>query len=80
MLTRVLALLVPAAGLLVACASTPPKTCTPEAREALLTLYGQMGGEIINSGACDKYDRVEQCPAYIALEAHFIAARKGICP
>jgi len=39
-----------------------------------------MAGEIINAGACDKYDRVEQCPAYMALETHFLSARKGICP
>lgn len=60
--------------------ATPPATCTPEAREALLRLYEEMGSEVINSGACDKYDRIEDCPAYLALEAHYLAARKGICP
>lgn len=68
-----------ALALLGCSGATPPATCTPEAREALLTLYGQMGGEVINSGACDKYE-LEDCPAYRALEAHFLAARKGICP
>jgi len=69
-----------ALALLGCSGATPPATCTPEAHEALVTLYGQMAGEIINAGACDKYDRVEQCPAYMALETHFLSARKGICP
>ena len=69
-----------AAVVLVACAGQAPSTCTPEARDALGTFYARVAGEVIESGACDKYARVEDCPAYMAIEAHYLAARKGICP
>lgn len=65
---------------LVACAGDPPRSCTPEARSALVKLYEEMGSEVINAGACDKYTKVEDCPSLRALEVHYLAARKGICP
>ena len=60
--------------------ATPPATCTPEAREALIALYEDASGRVISSGACDAHQRVEECPAYMVLETHYLAARKGICP
>lgn len=62
------------------CASRSTQTCTPEARDALTTFYAAMATEVINAGACDRFARVEDCPSYVALEAQFLAARKGICP
>lgn len=72
--------LVSLALLFLGCAGTPPQTCTPEARDALIAVYEEASGAVIDRGACDKYDRIEDCPAYLALEAHYLAARKGICP
>lgn len=69
-----------ALALLGCSGATPPATCTQEARDALIAVYEEASGAVINAGACDKYDRVEQCPAYMALETHFLSARKGICP
>lgn len=77
-MTRALGLA--AALVVLGCAGDRPKTCTPEAREALTTFYAAMASEVINAGACDKFERVEDCPSYVALEVQFLAARKGICP
>lgn len=74
------AAVVAAALVLVACAGQAQSTCTPEARDALGTFYARVAGEVIEAGACDKYADVAQCPAYLAVETHYLAARKGICP
>lgn len=76
-MTRALASL---ALVALACSGTPSKTCTPEARDALGVFYAAMASEVINAGACDKFERVEDCPSYVALEVQYLAARKGICP
>ena len=61
-------------------AASPPKTCTPEAREALVNAYAALGDKVIGEGACDAYADVEQCPAWLAVAANMMAARKALCP
>lgn len=62
----------------VACSAAKPP-CTPTARDALLELYKAAANDVINSGACDGAQQIEQCPAYIALETHFTLAEKAMC-
>jgi hypothetical protein len=55
--------------------------CTQDQRDALITMYSAAADHIIESGACDAYKgkRVEECPAYAAMEAHFTAAEMAMC-
>ena len=57
------------------------ETCTPDQRTALLEMYELAVDHVIESGACDAYKgkRVEDCPAYAALEANFTAAELAMC-
>lgn len=68
-------------ALLVASCGGPKTTCTPEARAALLELYSLAASEVISSGACDRAPggRVDQCPAYLAVETQMAVAQKGMC-
>lgn len=60
---------------LSACAGAQPAPkCTQASLDAMRELYEQAASQVINSGACDKVQRVDQCPAYMAVEAHFAAA------
>lgn len=64
--------------LLSGCSPQKP-SCTPESRDALRGLYEHAAGEVISSGACDQMQRVEDCPAYMAVEAQFTIAEKALC-
>lgn len=66
------------AVLLLGCQPTKPP-CTAESRDALVAIYQEAGNKIIDSGACDKYVRVEDCPAYLVLEQHFVAVETALC-
>ena len=73
--------LVVVAAIMLACSSCSPRppSCTPEARANLFALYARAADGVIADGACDKYAKVEQCPAYMALETHFAAAAAALC-
>lgn len=63
----------------LACASTPGRTCTPEAQEALTVLYEQAAIQAVESGACDSSSGAESCPAVQALLVHMRLAQKAMC-
>lgn len=63
----------------LACASTPGRTCTPEAREALTVLYEQAAVQVVESGGCDSAPSAEECPAMKALVLHMRVAQKAMC-
>jgi hypothetical protein len=48
--------------------------------KALRMLYERAAESAIKSGACDAYSRVEDCPAYALIEAHYQLASEGVCP
>jgi len=64
--------------LLTACSPQRPP-CTEESLNALRALYTHAAKDVINSGACDKYEKVELCPAYRTIELHFEIAGKAMC-
>lgn len=53
--------------------------CTQAQRDALIALYDQAGAKVIDSGQCDKYTKVEDCPAYRVIEEHFAIAETAMC-
>jgi hypothetical protein len=61
------------------CGGSPPPACTPEARQAALSLEQAAAAQVIASGACDHYQRIEQCPDYALVEAHLYAVQKAMC-
>jgi hypothetical protein len=73
------ALAVCAAALVLCCSGARPKTCTPEARAALVSLYERAAIEVVTSGACDSVADVTACPAYLAVDAHMAIAQKALC-
>jgi len=68
-------------ALLLALSACSPKKppCTEESLNALRALYTHAAKDVISSGACDKYEKVESCPAYRTVELHFEIAGKAIC-
>ncbi len=62
-----------------ACTGSQKPPCTSESVTALRTLYTHAARDVIESGACDKYTRVEQCPGYLVIEKHFELAAKAMC-
>lgn len=59
-----------------ACARPP---CSPESRQALLAIARAASHDVISSGQCDGYQRVEQCPAYALIEANFVTTEGELC-
>jgi hypothetical protein len=52
-----------------------------EAAVAALRIVYERGAErVINSGACDAYKDVAQCPAYVVTETSFLLAAEAVCP
>ena len=70
-MTRALVLALALAG--AACGGQKP-ACSPEATAAVKELYAAAVQDVIGSGACDKVQRVENCAAYMAVEANYVAA------
>lgn len=58
-------------------AANPP--CTPESLEALKAVYLEAAEHVIDSGACDPYVRVEDCPEYRVLEQHYLIVGGELC-
>lgn len=56
----------------------PRSACEPKTVDALSAQYARLAVEIIDSGACDKYASVVECPAYRLLEEHQAATLKGL--
>lgn len=77
MLTRALGTALCAA--LVGCSGAPPRTCTPEAREALTVLYEKAAVQAVEAGQCDSAPSAEECPAVKALTVHMRMAQKAMC-
>jgi hypothetical protein len=63
---------------LLSCSPSKP-ACTPEARDTLLAAYNAAVDKVIDAGACDKYAKVDACPAYMAVEAQYSIARGVLC-
>lgn len=42
-------------------------------------LYERAAAQLIDSGACDAYQAVEDCPGYRALEEHYALATEAMC-
>lgn len=53
--------------------------CTQEELHALRGLYDKAAAQVIFGGACDRFQRVEQCPAYMAVELDFKLTAKALC-
>lgn len=65
--------------LVAACAGQQRPTCTAESLDALRSLYTHAAKDIIESGACDKYSQIQDCPSYLVLEKHFEVAGAAMC-
>ena len=59
-----------------ACGGGQKPACSPESRAAIKELYSAAASDVINSGACDKVQRIETCAAYMIVEANYVAALK----
>lgn len=70
--------LISCALLLAACPASRP-ACTPESLEALKAVYTKAAEHVIDSGACDPYTRVEDCPEYRVLEQHYLIVGGELC-
>jgi len=46
---------------------------------ALRALYTQAARDVIASGKCDQYEKVEQCGPYLLVEKHFELVSKAMC-
>jgi hypothetical protein len=67
----------PLLAVLVAACSSGAPPCVPA--EPIETFYRQAARSIVESGACDEYETVSDCPQYAALELHYAAALEGTC-
>lgn len=65
-----------ALALLCLSCGSAPAPCSPE---ALAVVYEEVAGNVIDAGLCDKYAKVEDCPAYALLEAEFTLAAEASC-
>lgn len=64
----------------VGCAGrTQPPPCTGTELRALRSLYERAARQVIDSGACDEVQRVENCAEYMVVEVNFRLAAKGMC-
>lgn len=64
---------------LASCSHPSKPPCTAESVAALRQLYEAAASQVISSGACDQYQRVEKCPQYLLVEKHFEVAATAMC-
>lgn len=65
---------------LCACSSTPP-AASPKQCALIEAQFASTRDLIIDEGACDRFDQIESCPAYMTLEQLYVAAiEAGRCP
>lgn len=64
---------------LTSCAGSQKPPCTEASVSALRALYTKAASDVISRGECDKYTRVEFCPAYALIEKHFELVSKELC-
>ncbi len=66
--------------LLVACSPSRP-AASPEQCRLIEVQFAQTRDALIDNGACDKFEHVTDCPAYMAVEQLYISAVEGAaCP
>lgn len=68
-----------AALVVLGCSGNRPKTCTPEAREALTVLYEKAAVQVVESGGCDDAPNAEECEPMKALLVHMRLAQTAMC-
>lgn len=75
--------LVLVAAIILACSgcssAQKPDPCTPQARAALLALYDKASAQVIDTGACDDVERIEDCREYAAVESDFAMTEAALC-
>jgi hypothetical protein len=62
--------------LLVACSSKPQ--CNTNTVDAVTGQYARLTAELIDSGVCDKYTDILDCPTYRLIEEHQDLTLKGL--
>ena len=61
------------------CGGATPQPCNQTALSALRELHAQAAKDVIQAGRCDAYEKIENCPAYMLVEKHFVTTSEALC-